>query len=192
MSKRLDRHFKVAPQRTLLQNTVRTILQVAAMWGIFLFLLPWAVVAGQERFGIPLVSTGGWRTIAAVVFALAGLAGLTCGWSFVSLGQGTPIPCDQATRLTIVGLYRHVRNPMAVLGIVQGLMVALYLGSWPVALYALSGALVWESVAKPPEERDLSRRFGEQYESYRREVRCWVPRIKPYKRVVCDQRDAQM
>ena len=181
-----EKFFKTAPQRSLAENTVRTALQVAMMWGLFLFLLPWGIIALQERLGIPLVLTGNWKPVAAAVFVVAGATGLSCGWSFVRWGGGTPIPCDQTTRLTIVGLYRYVRNPMAVLGILQGLMVALYFGSWPVALYALCGAFVWEFVAKPPEERDLARRFGEEYEAYRREVKCWVPQLRPYKRVAYD------
>jgi protein-S-isoprenylcysteine O-methyltransferase Ste14 len=181
-----DRFFKTAPKRSMTENVVRTLLQVATIWTIFLVLLPWGILWLQSLVDIPNFDPGPWRPVAVVVFWIAGLTGLSCGWSFVRWGGGTPIPCDQATRFTIIGLYRYVRNPMAVLGILQGLMVALYVGSWPVAVYSLLGAAFWELIARPPEERDLARRFGRDYEEYRAAVNCWVPRRTPYRRVVID------
>ncbi|MEX2242665.1 MAG: isoprenylcysteine carboxylmethyltransferase family protein [Fimbriimonadaceae bacterium] len=181
-----DRYFKTAPKRSMVENFARTFLQVATIWTMFLVLLPWGILWLQSLVGIPNLDSGAWRTVAVVVFSVAGFTGLTCAWSFVHWGGGTPIPCDQATCFTIVGPYRYVRNPMALLGILQGLMVALFLGSWPVAVYALLGAAFWEVVARPPEERDLLRRFGQDYEQYRAAVKCWVPRLTPYPRVVID------
>jgi protein-S-isoprenylcysteine O-methyltransferase Ste14 len=60
----------------------------------------------------------------------------------------------------LAGPYRHVRNPMAVAGIAQGVAVALWLGSWAVLLYAVSGALLWHMAIRSAEERDLAERFG--------------------------------
>jgi protein-S-isoprenylcysteine O-methyltransferase Ste14 len=79
-----------------------------------------------------------------------------------------------------MGPYRFVQNPMAITGTMQGVAVGLWLGSPGVVSYSVLGMLVWNYFARPCEEADLLRRFGEPYARYRDEVRCWVPRRKPY------------
>jgi protein-S-isoprenylcysteine O-methyltransferase Ste14 len=66
-------------------------------------------------------------------------------------------------------------------GLTQGTAVALITGSTAVFLYVVAGESFWNWVARPLEERDLARCFGEPYERYRRAVRCWVPRRTPYR-----------
>jgi protein-S-isoprenylcysteine O-methyltransferase Ste14 len=95
----------------------------------------------------------------------------------VTHGRGTPLPSVTARRLVTSGPYSFVRNPMAVAGILQGLAVGLILGSWLVVAYALTGSIVWNTLARPYEEADLRERFGEEFEAYRRRVRCWIPGI---------------
>jgi protein-S-isoprenylcysteine O-methyltransferase Ste14 len=70
---------------------------------------------------------------------------------------------------------------MAVAGLGQGFAVAVWLGSWLVLTYVLAGAAVWQAVLRPVEEDDLARRFGAAYASYQRAVRCWWPRLRPYR-----------
>ncbi|MCA8950251.1 MAG: hypothetical protein KDE27_12170, partial [Planctomycetes bacterium] len=65
-------------------------------------------------------------------------------------------------------------------GIAQGVGVGLFLADWLVVGYALAGALLWHTVARPPEERDLLARFGESYRSYRDAVPLWRPRLRGY------------
>jgi protein-S-isoprenylcysteine O-methyltransferase Ste14 len=97
------------------------------------------------------------------------------------LGAGTPLPLDHANRLVLRGPYAFIRNPMAFTGLTQATAVALILGSTAVLLYVGAGGSFWNWVVRPFEERDLARRFGEPYERYRRAVRCWVPRLTPYR-----------
>jgi protein-S-isoprenylcysteine O-methyltransferase Ste14 len=97
------------------------------------------------------------------------------------VGRGTPLPLDAATRLVVSGIYEHVRNPMAISGIGQGLAVALFLGSPLVAVYALMGATLWQFVFRPLEEADLRKNFGADYENYCRAVRYWIPNRQPFK-----------
>ncbi|MBL8223293.1 MAG: hypothetical protein JNL62_28935, partial [Bryobacterales bacterium] len=73
-----------------------------------------------------------------------------------------------------------LRNPMAVSGISQGMAVALYLGSPLVALYSLTGGVIWQLIFRPLEEEDLAARFGEPYVDYCQVVRCWIPRLSRY------------
>jgi protein-S-isoprenylcysteine O-methyltransferase Ste14 len=70
-----------------------------------------------------------------------------------------------------------VRNPMAVAGLGQGIAVGLLYLSLPIMFYCLLGALVWHLVIRPIEEENLLSRFGSRYAEYRRDVRCWMPRV---------------
>jgi protein-S-isoprenylcysteine O-methyltransferase Ste14 len=69
---------------------------------------------------------------------------------------------------------------MAISGVGQGLAVGLFLGSPLVLIYALIGAFIWQLIFRPLEEDDLLEHFGTDYESYRQNVRCWIPRLTPY------------
>ena len=69
--------------------------------------------------------------------------------------------------------YRYVRNPMAVAGIVQGIAVGWYLGSYAVIVYSLVGAVLWHVAVCPVEEADLNSRFGKTYNEYQQRVRLW-------------------
>jgi protein-S-isoprenylcysteine O-methyltransferase Ste14 len=99
---------------------------------------------------------------------------------FVAEGRGTPAPVAPTERLVVGGLYRYVRNPMylAVVAAIAGQGLLL---NQPVLLgYA---AAVWVTVAsfvRWYEEPTLGRQFGEQYQAYRRAVRAWRPRIRPW------------
>jgi len=73
--------------------------------------------------------------------------------------------------------YRYVRNPMAVAGIVQGIAVGWYLGSYAVIVYSLVGAVLWHVVVRPVEEAGLNSRFGKTYTEYRQRVRLWLPAL---------------
>lgn len=177
------RLFRPARDDSVLRNASCTLLQTAFMWGTFLVVLPLAVLALQGALGIARFEPGAWGGVAVVLFWAAGLTGIYCGSLFVRFGAGTPFPLDETTRLVIAGPYRWVRNPMAILGIFQGMMVGVGLGSWPVIVYALGGVAAWHMLARPLEERDLERRFGAQFTEYRDCVRNWIPSTRPYRKI---------
>ena len=96
-------------------------------------------------------------------------------------GLGTPAPLLPPTRLVVSGLYRHVRNPMyvAIVALVGG--QALLLGDLRVAAW---GSVLWVGFhlfAVGYEEPALRRRFGGSYETYRANVRRWIPRARPWR-----------
>jgi protein-S-isoprenylcysteine O-methyltransferase Ste14 len=150
-------------------NVTKTLLQTCVFWGVFLFVVPWALggrgaFAPQPRLGVAL-------------FAVASAVGLASAWTMATRGEGTPLPLDHPRRLVVTGPYRVVRNPMAVAGLAQGWAVGLFLGSYVVLAYCLAGAVVWHFGVRPFEERHLLATFGGEYEDYRRRVRCWLPRF---------------
>jgi protein-S-isoprenylcysteine O-methyltransferase Ste14 len=146
---------------------------------VFLVLAP-GVVAGV----IPWWLTG-WESddlwaplrVLGAALIVAGAAVLLHAFArFVVEGLGTPAPVAPTERLVIGGLYRCVRNPMylAVGATIVG--QSLLLGQVGLLAYAaVFGAAVLAFV-RLYEEPTLARRYGEQYEAYRRAVPGWWPR----------------
>ena len=100
---------------------------------------------------------------------------------FATVGKGTLAPWDSPDKLVVRGIYRHVRNPMisGVFCVLLGEAITLRsvaVGGW--FLVFLIGNLVYIPLV---EERDLERRFGEQYALYKAGVPRWIPRINPWR-----------
>lgn len=163
-------------------NVAKTLMQTALFWGFFLVLLPALVYRVETLLGGDSwrFASAGSRALGIALFVVAGAVGLWTGALMAVHGEGTPVPLDCPRRLVVVGPYRHVRNPMAMSGIAQGIGVGLMLGSPAVFVYALAGAPFWDWFVRPWEERDLAQRFGAEYQAYRAAVRCWWPRFRPY------------
>lgn len=146
--------------------------------GTFVALIPW-LLTGWE-IATPLPHWWVARVLGALL-TLAGLAVLVHAFvRFVVEGFGTPVPAAAPDRLVVGGLYRHVRNPMyvALLALIigQGLLLGqLGLLIYAVVMWAFPAAFVrWH------EEPVLARRFGVDYERYRRHVPAWWPRLRPW------------
>ncbi|MBX3385760.1 MAG: isoprenylcysteine carboxylmethyltransferase family protein [Phycisphaeraceae bacterium] len=161
----------------------KVLAQMIVFWSLFLAVLPLAIRHIEASLGIaPFHNSSSTWTIAAwVVFALGGSLGLTSAGIMAFHGRGTPLPLDPAPKLVIRGPYAHVRNPMAIGGLAQGLAVALLLGSFGVAAYVVTGTLLWQFIVRRWEEADLERRFGEPYRQYRAAVPCWIPNLAPFR-----------
>lgn len=140
-------------------------------------LVPWLLTGWQWRelpYWLPFRVLGALLIVAgAVVLAHAFVR-------FVVEGSGTPVPAAAPDHLVVGGLYRHVRNPMyvALFAVIAG--QALLLGRLGLLLYAV---LLWAfaaSFVRWREEPVLVRRFGADFEQYRRAVPAWVPRLRPW------------
>jgi protein-S-isoprenylcysteine O-methyltransferase Ste14 len=153
---------------------------------LFLVLTP-GVVAGL----IPGLITG-WRlppagsraswvaTVAAVVIA-AGVLVLLDAFIRFARADGTPAPTAPTACLVVVGPYRYVRNPMylAVLSIIVG--QALLFESVGTLVYAGIVLLLVVSFVLAYEQPTLELEYGDEYREYRRNVRGWIPRVRPWK-----------
>jgi len=115
------------------------------------------------------------------VLLVAGLIALIRAFArFVVEGLGTPAPVAAPERLVVGGAYRYVRNPMYVAVLTAIVGQSLLLGRLGLVLYA---GVVWAAVAvfvRFYEEPTLARRFGADYEAYRRAVPAWLPRLRPW------------
>ena len=158
----------------------KTAAQIFVVWGVILFIIPSFIVKLEDKLGVPHFAFPFQKPLAAILFVVISLLGLSSAFTMSRIGRGTPLPMDSARALVIRGAYAYVRNPMAISGIGQGLAVALFLGLPLVFIYALMGGLIWQLIFRPLEEGDLQANFGADYENYRRAVRCWIPRFKAY------------
>jgi protein-S-isoprenylcysteine O-methyltransferase Ste14 len=158
---------------------------LAAVGSAVFFLLAPGLVAGLIPYWLSgwqaRTPTPGWLPVRIVgcAFIVAGLVVLVSAFvRFVREGSGTPAPVAPTERLVVGGLYRYVRNPMyvAVISVIVG--QALALGNGRLLAYA---AIVWGMFAtfvKLYEEPTLERRYGAEYDAYRRAVRAWLPRVR--------------
>lgn len=139
--------------------------------GVAAGLVPWLLTGWSADEWWPPV-----RVLGALLLA-AGVAVLLHAFArFVLEGLGTPAPVAAPDRLVVGGAYRWVRNPMylAVTAAIVG--QALLLGRPGLFLYAALFMLATVAFVRGYEEPALSRRFGAQYDGYRRAVPGWWPR----------------
>jgi protein-S-isoprenylcysteine O-methyltransferase Ste14 len=143
----------------------------------------WIVVylpAWMTRWQVPQESLG-WRIVAVM---LIGVGLVPLGESivrFIRVGRGTLSPTHPTERLVVSGLYRYVRNPMYV-GVLM-LIAGQALLFWSRALWAYFGyvAIGFQLFVLVYEEPTLRRKYGDDYEEFCRNVRRWVPRLRPWR-----------
>ena len=147
--------------------------------GVVAGLVPWLISGWDVRwpmsaFSVAVMAFGGALLAVAVVVVIRNFV------RFVVEGRGTPSPVLQTERLVVGGDYRLVRNPMY-LGVVAAILgQAMIFGSLALLLYALVVWAMMASFVRWYEEPLLQSRYGEDYELYRRRVRAWVPRLRPW------------
>jgi protein-S-isoprenylcysteine O-methyltransferase Ste14 len=147
--------------------------------GVVAGVVPWLLTGWEshdELGGVVVVRAFG------VALLVAGIAVLLDAFArFVREGRGTPAPVAPTERLVVGGLYRHVRNPMYLAVEAAILGQALLLGRSVLLAYAgVIGVAFWAFV-RLYEEPTLARRYGEEYEAYRRAVPAWWPRLRPWR-----------
>ena len=156
---------------------VGSVLFFAVAPGVVAGLVPWLLTDWRVRqprpYWVPLRVVG-------VVILVAGAAVLVHAFvRFVAEGAGTPAPVAPTERLVVGGLYRYIRNPMyvAVVAVIVG--QALVLGRPVLLVYGAAVSAVFVAFVRFYETPILRRRFGTQYDAYRRAVPAWWPRLRP-------------
>jgi len=145
---------------------------------IFLSIWTWYVprwVVGNGAFANP-------RPLGWIVIAIGAIIAFGCALEFAWRGIGTPAPFDPPRRLVITGLYRWVRNPMYVgLGfILLGEAITFPRLTITMLVMIASLWLVTTLFILIYEEPTLRAKFGSDYELYCRNVRRWIPRLRPF------------
>ena len=157
--------------------------------GIVVGLIPWLLTGWQMREPVPY-----WAPVRVlgVILLVAGLLALVQAFvRFVVEGLGTPAPIAAPERLVVGGLYRYVRNSMYVAVLAAIIGQALLLGQLGLLLYTAAVWLISASFVRFYEEPTLSRRFGADYEAYRRAVPAWWPRLRPWNPDEHDETDSR-
>ena len=105
---------------------------------------------------------------------------ITAMQEFHATGRGTPMPEDAPRSLVTTGIFSYVANPMQIgkFGVLffWGLF---WKNAWIVAA-AFLGLLYSLTIARWNEDRDMAPRFGTEWRLYRRNVRRWLPRWRPW------------
>jgi protein-S-isoprenylcysteine O-methyltransferase Ste14 len=143
--------------------------------GVVAGVVPWWLTGWQPGTAWP-------APVQVVGGVLAGAGAAMLVWAFAHFaveGRGTPAPPAPTEQLVVAGPYRYVRNPMylAVLAVITGQALLL---SRPVLLgYAAAVAAAFAAFVHGYEQPALTRRYGAQYQAYRRAVPGWWPRLTP-------------
>ena len=56
----------------------------------------------------------------------------------------------------------------------------LYYATLLFLIYAILGGVLWH-LAMRPTKKNMSTRFGKEYDAYRKKVLCWIPKINALK-----------
>jgi protein-S-isoprenylcysteine O-methyltransferase Ste14 len=164
--------------RHRLAAAVGTLIFLVLVPGVVAGLVPWWMTGWRVQqplpFGTPL------RVVGAVLLAAGAVVLLHAFAQFVREGVGTPAPVAPTEHLVVGGLYRYVRNPMYLAVTATLVGQALLLGQTSLLLYAVCFVAFTGAFVRLYEEPTLRRRFGREYEEYRRAVPGWWPRLRPW------------
>jgi protein-S-isoprenylcysteine O-methyltransferase Ste14 len=140
-------------------------------------LIPWLITRWQIPASTPL-----WRVaeVLGVLMIAAGLVPVVHAFAQFASAGGTPMPLAPTERLVVSGFNRYVRNPMYIGVLVAILGQALLFGSLALVAYAALAWIVVASFVRWYEEPTLMRRYRVEYETYRRNVPAWLPRLRPW------------
>ena len=147
----------------------------AAAAGTFAVLVPWLAVGRDFHRHWPWpAQVAGGLLIAAGLVPVAG--------AFVQFARagGTPLPLAPTRHLVVSGFHRYVRNPIYLGSLLIFAGEALLFGRLSLLEYAVIGWAGAAAFVRWYEEPALTRRFGAEYESYRRAVPAWRPRLHPW------------
>src|SRR5712691_3522842 len=153
--------------RLAVRNIVFTLV-VPGAGGVY---APWWILTRGGANPRPVV----WP---AITLILAGaLLYLACQWAFATVGRGTPGLWDSPRRFVAVGPYRWVRNPIYIAALLVLVAEAWLFLSLPLLAYAVLAGIGCHLFVVVYEEPTLQKRFGEEYDLYRRDVWRWIPHV---------------
>ena len=92
--------------------------------------------------------------------------------------RGSPVPLNPPKKLVTTGLYSHIRNPMLLGWIIMLFGVGLLLNSISLILiFTPLFILLNVRYLKTIEEKEMEKKFGQQYLKYKESVPMFIPRF---------------
>ena len=163
----------------------RVTFQFLTFSGLFILGIAFADRTKAEHLADVSRTSHSAQALLQLLFLLS-IPALSAVQEFAQVGNGTPLPYDPPTRLVTTGVYSYIANPMQTTTTV--LLFTFALGMHSLSLFAAGfisiaycvGLAAWD------EGSDLRSRFGFAFLRYRRHVRNWFPRWRPY--VACSAR----
>jgi len=146
--------------------------------GVVVGLVPW-LLSGW-RMADPFPFYAAVRMVGAVLVAAAVGFLVNAFVRFAVEGLGTPAPIAPTEHLVVGGIYRYLRNPMYVAVVAAIVGQAMLFGQSVLLWYAAGIALAQAGFVRFYEEPGLRRRYGAEYDAYRRAVPGWWPRLRPW------------
>ncbi len=160
----------------------RAVLQVIAFSGLTLFVLPAIVIDATGAGWTRLFERPTWQiSVIMQCLAIPAIIGLSAVQEFVIRGGGTPVPYDPPRRIVTTGLYAYVRNPMQLSAVLLLCLLGLALRNFWLASAGIMAHIYSAGLAAWDEDDDLNTRFGRAWTAYRRGVRAWWPRLRPWR-----------
>jgi len=132
---------------------------------------PWLIVTRGDANPRP----GAWPALTPIIGGV--LLYIACQWAFATVGRGTPGPWDAPRQFVAVGPYRWVRNPIYLAALLVLVAEAWLFLSLPLLVYAVLAGIGCHLFVVVYEEPTLQKRFGEEYDLYRRDVWRWIPHV---------------
>jgi protein-S-isoprenylcysteine O-methyltransferase Ste14 len=123
-----------------------------------------------------------WRSVQMGISLVTMIGGAAiAGWAVLTqvlVGRGTPVPLAPPGRLIVTGPYRFCRNPMMLGATIYYFGVGAWFGSVIIGvLMFLLMFVVGSCYHKFVEERELERRFGQEYADYRKKTPFVIPKM---------------
>lgn len=123
---------------------------------------------------LPAAGAGEWGRTLGTAAVVAGLGLTIAAAASFRRARTSIVPVHPSTALVARGPYRFTRNPMYLgLAVATG-GTALLLGDLWVLLLLVPALVVADRAFICPEERYLTRTFGDAYDAYRASVRRWL------------------
>jgi protein-S-isoprenylcysteine O-methyltransferase Ste14 len=157
---------------------VGTLIYLFLLVPFFIIWIPYEILSASGH-DIEF-NSGVFQHVGLVFIALGVVAYIWCSGSFVFYAKGTPIPFTPTKELLVTGLYKYVRNPLYIAGMLVLLGETLLFLSKGIFIYTLIMFGVF-NIHVLMEENHLEDTFGKKYEQYRKDVPRWIPRFKSYK-----------
>ncbi len=151
---------------------------------VFLILLPFLmIVLGKyfdSMYSLISVDFGFINQISGLIIAIGSF--LFAFWTVIiqfNKVEGTPIPKGdpiKTKKLITDGLYKYCRNPMMFGTFLLYLGLALYFKSFFANIFVLIFIIMMRVYIKKVEEKELEKRFGEEYKKYKENTSFFIPK----------------
>ena len=116
-------------------------------------------------------------TIPGILLLLVGLVLVSITtYHFAKYGEGSAAPWDPPVNLVIQGFYQYTRNPMVMGVLFTVLGETILFTSIPLLLLFLFLWIGNHVLFVKVEEPELTKKFGDKYASYMKNVPRWIPR----------------